>query len=208
MVKVEGHRIIRAPVQKVFQLVSRLDSHTRVTGLWLAADLLERRSNSLTVHYRGYFGGIPIESVQKATLHPPQRIEFKQSRGGLKVFQGKYALKAVDGDTELSLLVEAETGIALITEASAQRVVHAYVERTLQKIKFIAERDLPRAVRRAPPEEPAAATTPPPSPPPAPAAAPKATEQPAGTVRKKRRRRRRRRRGNAGTAPHGTGAQR
>src|SRR2546428_240294 len=37
MVKVEGHRIVRAPVQKVFQLISRLDAQPRVTGLWLTA---------------------------------------------------------------------------------------------------------------------------------------------------------------------------
>src|SRR5438876_686164 len=81
MVRVEGHRIVRAPVQKVFQLISRLDAQPRVTGLWLTADLLDRKSNTVTIHYRGYFGGMPIESIQRATLYPPQRVEFRQTRG-------------------------------------------------------------------------------------------------------------------------------
>ncbi|GEM_PF-1290332 len=148
MIKVEDTRIIRAPIQKVFQLVSRLEAQPHVTGLWFSADLIDRRQNTATVLYKGYFGGIPLESVQRATLHPPQRVEFKQSRGGLKAFAGRYSLKPIDGETELSMQIEAEVGIALITEASAKRVLHSYVERSLQKIKFLAERDLPRPVRR------------------------------------------------------------
>ena len=148
MIKVEDTRIIRAPIQKVFQLVSRLEAQPHVTGLWFSADLIDRRQNTATVLYKGYFGGIPLESVQRATLHPPQRVEFKQSRGGLKAFAGRYSLKPIDGETELSMQIEAEVGIALITEASARRVLYAYVERSLQKIKFLAERDLPRPVRR------------------------------------------------------------
>jgi ribosome-associated toxin RatA of RatAB toxin-antitoxin module len=148
MVKVEGRRIIRAPIQKVFQLVSRLDAQPRVTGLWLTADLLDRRSHTLTVHYRGYVGGIPVESTQRAVLHPNQRVEFRQTRGGLRMFRGEYTLKSVDGDTELALTVEADVGIPLISDESARRVLHAFVERSLDKFKLAAERDLPRPARR------------------------------------------------------------
>ncbi|HEU5300065.1 MAG TPA: SRPBCC family protein [bacterium] len=146
---VEGRRIIRAPVQKVFQLVSRLDSSPRVTGLWFTADLVERKSNALTVHYRGYFAGIPVESVQRATLYPPNRIDFRQSRGSLKVFRGQYQLKPIEGDTEITLTLEAEVGMPLVSEAAARLVLHAFIERSLEKYKLTAERDLPRVVRRA-----------------------------------------------------------
>lgn len=146
---VAGRRIIRAPVQKVFQLVSRLDSSPRVTGLWLTADLVERKSNALTVHYRGYFAGIPVESVQRATLYPPNRIDFRQSRGNLKVFRGQYQLKPIEGDTEITLTLEAEVGMPLVSEAAARLVLHAFIERSLEKYKLTAERDLPRVVRRA-----------------------------------------------------------
>lgn len=148
-VKVEGRRIIRAPVQKVFQLVSRLDAAPRVTGLWLTADLVERKSNALTVHYRGYFAGLPVESIQRAMLHPPHRIEFRQSRGNLKAFRGQYQLKPVEGDTEISLTLEAEVGIALVSEEAARLVLHSFIERSLEKFKLTAERDLPRVVRKA-----------------------------------------------------------
>ncbi len=216
MIKLEGRRIIRAPVQKVFQLVGRLDTASRVTGLWLTVDLLERKSNSLTVHYKGYFAGMPVESVQRATLYPPGRVEFRQTRGGLKVFRGQYQLKPIEEDTELSLSLEADVGIPLISDEAARRVLSAFIERSLEKFKLTAERELPRVTRRAaengerraadveavappaPPEGPVPETTAPMTPAPPPPVAP--TPQ-AGT--RKRRRRRRRRRGGAAPRPGG-----
>jgi hypothetical protein len=235
MVHIEGHRIIRAPVQKVFQLVSHLDSQPRVTGLWLSADLVERKANTLTVHYRGYFGGMPVESIQRATLFPPQRVEFRQTRGALKVFRGEYVLKSVDGDTDLGLSVEAEVGIPLISEDSARLVLQTFVELSLQKFKLTAERDLPRVVGARRPKEgagaaaaaPAEAPTdessaaepahaepvPPPiqQTPPRPLGAPRQLPQPAGVPggvapgQGTRRRRRRRRRRRGGGMRPGPG---
>ncbi len=199
MIRVERQRIIRTPIQKVFQLVSRLETHPRVTGLWLTADLLERRPNAVTVHYRGYLAGIPVESVQRATFQPPHRIEFRQTRGGFKTFRGSYALKPIDGDTELTFTIEADVGIALISDAAARQVLQTYVEHTLNKFKLTAERELPRPIRRAPEEGVAApiATPPPPvalpAPPPTPDAAVSASPSPPALQRKRRRRRRRRR---------------
>jgi len=228
VVKVEGRRIIRAPVQKVFQLVSRMDTAPRVTGLWLTADLVERKSNSLTVQYRGYFAGLPVESLQRAILHPPNRIEFRQSRGNLKAFRGNYVLKPIEGDTEIVLALEAEVGITLITEEAAKLVLHQFIERSLEKFKLTAERDLPRVVRKAagngakeqvaqvPQVDIAPAATPPeieqaavpttqvsPQAPPAGAPPQQATPQPGGQPgggRRRRRRRRRRRGGGRGAA--------
>lgn len=196
MVKVEGRRIIRAPVQKVFQLVSHLEAAPRVTGLWLTVDLLDRKSNTLTVYYRGYFAGMPVESVQRATLYPPNRIDFQQTRGGLKTFRGEYQLKPIEEDTELSLSVEADVGIPLISEQAARLVLHSFIERSLEKYKLTAERDLPRVVRRAaedgakevPAEAPAAETEAAATPPQPPSAA----AQTGGRRRRRRRRRKRR----------------
>jgi ribosome-associated toxin RatA of RatAB toxin-antitoxin module len=218
-IKIASRRIIRAPVQKVFQLVSRLEAQPRVTGLWLSADLLDRRPGQLTVHYRGYFGGVPLESVQRATLQPPHGLEFRQTRGGLRALLGRFSLQPAEGgETELTMALEADVGIPMITDAAAQRILATYVERMLDKIKLTAERDLPRPVRRPREEQPAA---PPdhaapdgetalpgeepvpeePAPPPAaPAPAPATAAAPAGE-RKRRRRRRKRRRASPQSPP-------
>lgn len=210
MIRLDGHRLIRTSPQKLFQLVGRLEASPRVTGLWLTADLLERRANALTIHYRGYLAGIPIESVQHTHLVPPHRIEFRQTRGTLRTFRGSYSFTPVDGDTDLALSVEADVGIALLTEMAARRVLHTFVEQTLDKFKLTAERELPRLIRKTKPI-PGAVATPPPStvepaapPPPPPAVAPVPSSSQPEQGRKRRRRRRRRRRG-PGEAMRGTG---
>ena len=221
MVKVEGRRIVRAPVQKVFQLISRLESAPRVTGLWLTADLVERKSTALTVQYRGYFAGLPLESLQRATLHPPHRIDFRQTRGGLKAFRGQYLLKPIEGDTEVALVLEAEPGIPFISDEAARLVLHAYVERSLEKFKLVAERELPRVIRRPEGAKPAtlpvleaeavpaegepAAEGPARPAPPVPTPAPNGQAPPAG--QKKPRRRRRRRRRSSGEHRKGPGGE-
>src|SRR2546427_2545922 len=115
------------------------------------------------------------------------------------------------------MTVEAEVGIPLISEASARLILHAFVERSLEKFKLTAERDLPRVQRRpqeaaataeTPPVEPTGAEPPVSEPPreaPRPALPSPPQQQQAGAPSadgggpgRRRRRRRRRKRGRRG----------
>ncbi|MDR7420524.1 MAG: SRPBCC family protein [Armatimonadota bacterium] len=150
-IRVEGHRAIRAPLHRVWQLLSRLESHPRYAGLWLTADLLERSQASAVVEFRGFFGGLPVTSVQRVVLRPPSRIEFKQVRGTLRGLSGLYEMKDVDGDTDLRAQIAVDPGIVLFSETAVQQILAAHIDGTLSKIKASAERDLVRVVpRRAP----------------------------------------------------------
>jgi hypothetical protein len=148
--RVEGHRLIRAPLHRVWQLLSRLESHPRYATLWLTADLLERSQAHAIVEFRGFFGGLPITSVQRLVLRPPGRIEFKQIRGTLRGLSGAYVLKDAHGETDLIAQVAADPGIVFFSDTSVQQILAAHIDGTLGKIKASAERDLARpAPRRA-----------------------------------------------------------
>ncbi|MDR7485138.1 MAG: SRPBCC family protein [Armatimonadota bacterium] len=150
-VRVEGHRLIRAPLQRVWQLLSRLESYPRYASLWLTADLLERSQTSALVEFRGFFGGLPVTSVQRVVMRPPGRIEFRQVRGTLRALSGTCTLRDVEGETELTVQMAADAGIVFFSEASVQQILVAHIDRMLTKIKASAERDLVRAtVRRSP----------------------------------------------------------
>ncbi|MDR7521365.1 MAG: SRPBCC family protein [Armatimonadota bacterium] len=150
-VRVEGHRLIRAPLQRVWQLLSRLESYPRYASLWLTADLLERSQRSALVEFRGFFGGLPVTSVQRVVMRPPGRIEFRQVRGTLRALSGVYALKDVEGETDLTVRMAADAGIVFFSEESVQQILVAHIDRMLTRIKASAERDLARAiVRRSP----------------------------------------------------------
>jgi len=151
-------------MQRVWHVLSRLEAHPRYVTLWFAADVLERSPASALVEFRGFFGGLPLTSVQRLTLKAPARMEFRQVRGELRDLTGAYLLKDVEGDTDLVCQLAVDAGIALFTDASVQQILTSHIDGTISRIKAVAERDLVRLVPRrsrltdaaAPATEPAA----------------------------------------------------
>ncbi len=150
-VRLTGHRLIRAPVQRVWHLLSRPEIHPRYTKMWMAADVLERSQTGALVEFRGFFGGLPIVSVQRLTLKPPWRLEFRQVRGELRDLSGAYVLKDVEGETDLSCDIVVDAGIALFSDTAVEQILAGHTEGTLGRIKTTAERDLVRIGRRSRP---------------------------------------------------------
>ena len=147
-VGVEGHRRIRAPVHRVWQLLARPEALPRYSSLWMAADVLERSGNTALVEFRGFVGGLPVTSVQRVTLRPPTRLEFRQVRGELLRLSGSLTLEEVDGETEVTYQIAIEPGIPLFTESAVLQILAAHVEVLLGRLKATAERDLVRVVVR------------------------------------------------------------
>jgi uncharacterized protein YndB with AHSA1/START domain len=143
-VGVEGHRRIRAPVQRVWQLLARPESLPRYLSLWMAADVLERSGASALVEFRGFLGGLPVTSLQRLTLRAPTRLEFRQVRGELLHLGGSITLREVDGETEVTYQIAIEPGIPLFTEGSVLQILAAHVDVLLGRLKAAAERDLVR----------------------------------------------------------------
>jgi hypothetical protein len=119
--------------------------------MWMAADVLERSQTGALVEFRGFFGGLPIVSVQRLTLKPPWRLEFRQVRGELRDLSGAYVLKDVEGETDLSCDIIVDAGIALFSDTAVEQILAGHTEGTLGRIKTTAERDLVRIGRRSRP---------------------------------------------------------
>ncbi len=195
-IRVERQRSIRAPQQRVYQLLSRVEGLPRFADTWLVADVLERSGGQVVAEFRGYFGGLPVESVQRVSLRPPGRLEFRQLRGTFKSLRGEYLIEPEGAGARLTARVEVEAGIPMLGDQAVQMALSATVERMLNKVRDAAERDLPRLVpaRRLP--QPAEASAEPKRP----AAEPETTAVPeeaaAGEASRRRPGRRRRRRGH------------
>ncbi len=221
-VRVEKQRTIRASQQRVYQLLSRVEGLPRFADLWLVADVLERGGGQVVVEFRGYFGGLPVDSVQRVSLRPPVRLEFRQLRGTFKALRGEYVIEQEGQGSRLTARMEVDAGIPILDEQAVRMVLSTALDRMLAKVKDAAERDLPRLVPAKRPAAPAAMSperedagpitaeveevaavepeAPAPPAPPAPAvpAAPASTEQRRPG---RRRRRRRHRRGPGGLPP-------
>ncbi len=149
-VRVETHRRIRVPQQRVFQLLSRVEGLPRYADLWLAADVLERSGGQVVAEFRGYFGGLPIDSVQRVSLRPPARMEFRQVRGTLKALRGEFVVEADGGGSRLTARMEVDAGIPMLQEQAVRTVLTTALERMVTKVRDAAERDLPRLIPRKP----------------------------------------------------------
>lgn len=147
-VRFTGHRLIRAPVQRVWHLLSRPEIHPRYTTMWMAADVLERSHSGALVELRGFFGGLPIVSVQRLAMKPPWRLEFRQVRGELRDLSGAYVLKDVDGDTDLYCEIVVDAGMPLFSDTAVEQILAGHTEGTLGRLKTTAERDLVRLIGR------------------------------------------------------------
>lgn len=158
-IRVERQRSIRAPQQRVYQLLSRVEGLPRFADIWLAADVLERSGGQVVAEFRGYFGGLPVESVQRLSLRPPGRLEFRQLRGTFKALRGEYVVEPEGSGARLTARVEVEAGIPMLGDRAVQMALSASVERLLNRVRDAAERDLPRLMptRRSPPARPALA---------------------------------------------------
>jgi hypothetical protein len=154
-VAVDARRIIRASPDRVFAHIGRLESLPRYGApLWMAAEPVEKRRSAHVVTLTGYFAGLPVESVLRVSLRSPHGIEFKQVRGTLRALSGQCSLAAVEDGTEVRYRLEADPGIAMITDAAARQFLVQFVERMLDRIRLAAERKAP--VRRG--ERPDAVT--------------------------------------------------
>lgn len=149
-VRVETHRRIRVPQQRVFQLLSRVEGLPRYADLWLVADVLERSGGQVVAEFRGYFGGLPIDSVQRVSLRPPARMEFRQVRGTLKALRGEFVVEADGGGSRLTARMEVDAGIPMLQEQAVRTVLTTALERMVTKVRDAAERDLPRLIPRKP----------------------------------------------------------
>jgi len=147
-VRLTGHRLVRAPVQRVWHLLSRPEIHPRYATMWMAADVLERSPTGALVEFRGFFGGLPIVSVQHLTMKPPWRLEFRQIRGELRDLSGAYVLKDIEGETDLSCDIVVDAGIALFSDIAVEQILAGHIEGTLGRLKTTAERDLVRLIGR------------------------------------------------------------
>lgn len=149
-IRVEAHRRIRAPQPRIFQLLSRVEGLPRYADLWLAADVLERSGGQVVAEFRGYFGGLPIDSVQRVSLRPPARMEFRQVRGTLKALRGEFVVEADGGGSRLTARMEVDAGIPMLQEQAVRTVLTTALERMVTKVRDAAERDLPRLIPRRP----------------------------------------------------------
>jgi hypothetical protein len=197
-------------------MASRLEHLPRWSDLWMRADTLEKRPGRWVLRLRGFVAGLPVESVVRAELEPGRVVRWRQAHGTLLHYAAHFEVEPAEDGTRVRYTVELDPGINLLDPSSAHRVAVQEAERTLDRMKWSAERELVaeevRLMRSRPAahevKEVQAEARPEPSPEAEPAAPALPTEEATEGApgRGGRRRRRRKRRRASATQPAAGGA--
>jgi len=142
--------VVRASTEHVFNHLVPPDQMARYGApLWMVADPVEKRGASQVVGLRGYFIGLPAESILRVALRPPSSLEFTQILGTLRAFSGRCTLRAVEDGTEVLYRLEVDPGIPMVSEDAARQFLVQFIERMLDRVKLASERKSPnrRALR-------------------------------------------------------------
>ncbi len=187
------------PLSAAYGMASRLEHLPRWSDLWMASDPVEKRAPRGTFRLRGFLAGIPVESVVRAELESGRTVRWRQAHGTLLHYAAQFETSPTEEGTLVRYHVELDPGIDMLDAVALRRVVVQEVERTLDRMKWSAERERVaeevRLMKARPASEPPAQPSSPPPPQPAPAA--QAEQAPAS--RRRRRRRRGRASGQAGS---------
>lgn len=141
-VVVTGHRLLRVPLAAAYGMASRLEHLPRWSDLWMRADTLEKRAGRWVLRLRGFLAGLPVESVVRAQLEPGRSVRWRQAHGTLLHYAAQFEVELEEEGTRLRYTVELDPGIEMLDEASAHRAAVQEVERTLDRMKWSAEREL------------------------------------------------------------------
>lgn len=123
-------------------MVARLDRLPRWSGVWMWAEVVERKSQGVTVRLRGYLAGIPVESVIRATLVPHTRVTWQQAYGTFLEYSGSFQVEAAEEGALLRYGVELNPGIPFLFPEAVHQILVQEVEHTLNRLKWSAERDI------------------------------------------------------------------
>ncbi len=119
---IEARRVVRASPDRIFAHIGRVEYLPRYGApLWMAAEPVDKRRSVHVVTLTGYLIGLPVESVLRIALRPPHMMEFKQVRGTLRALSGQCSLVAVEDGTEVRYRLEADPGIAMISDDAARQ---------------------------------------------------------------------------------------
>lgn len=155
--------MIRAAPEHVYGFLAHPEHLPRYAApLWMTAEPPEKRGAMQVVVLRGYFAGLPVESVQRVALDPGASVDLTQVRGTLRAFAARLTLQGAEVGTEVVYRVEADPGIPMIPDDAARQFLVQYAERMLDRIKLAAERRSParRPRTQGHPARPGAASSP------------------------------------------------
>jgi coenzyme Q-binding protein COQ10 len=116
MARVEGARVIRAPLEAVYDLAKRVEDFPTFMPDLERVTVLERRAGVPAVtEWVGIVEGRRIRWVEEDAWDDVRHVcHFRQREGDFERYEGTWLFAAEDGATRTTIVVDFEFGVPLI----------------------------------------------------------------------------------------------
>jgi coenzyme Q-binding protein COQ10 len=133
-------RVLPCTLEQAFALVADVESYHEFVPLWLAARIVEREGNELTVDQVVGLGAFPVEFVSHTSLQPPDHMHVIARDGPFKYLHINWDFEpATPSGCPTSLRVEFELSSPLLQSflttlfrISLRQVLRAFEKRARQ----------------------------------------------------------------------------
>lgn len=141
MHKYTEKRLLPCTREQAFALIADVESYHEFVPAWLAARVMEREGNELTVDQVVGLGAFPVEFVSHTSLRPPDHIHVIASDGPFRHLDINWNFEStssagclvhlsVEFELSSSLL---ETFLTMLFRISLRQVLSAFEKRTRQR---------------------------------------------------------------------------
>lgn len=143
MPRVEVSKVVRAPRERVYALVRRMEDYPRFMKDVLSVRVLEQGGGWQVTEWVTQLEGRRIRWTERDEFDDPAcRIRYRQVEGDLKQFEGEWILEEVPEGTRVTLTVDFDLGIpmfAALLHPIAKVKLRENVEAMLEGIRAEAE---------------------------------------------------------------------
>lgn len=113
---VEVNKKIVGNIADIYQIVKNMEGYPRFMKDLISVDTISRDTNMTTTHWVSNVDGRKIQWTEEDYFFDEQfRIEYKQIAGDLKKFEGYWQLTPGDDGVMITLFVDFEFGIPMIS---------------------------------------------------------------------------------------------
>jgi ribosome-associated toxin RatA of RatAB toxin-antitoxin module len=139
---VEVHKLIGAEPDRVFEVLSDMESFPRFMENVVSVKVVRRDEGSTDSQWHVILQGAPFRWLERDTFLPQEgRITYQQISGDLKRFEGEWRVVPQDGGTSVTLTTDFEFGMPMIASL-LNPVAKLILRRNAEAMLDALERDL------------------------------------------------------------------
>lgn len=145
---IEIAEVMQAPVERIWDVVNNVESYPRLMNHVRSLEVLERGPNYRLTAWTVDLMGCSMRWVEREDINPEQyRIEYRQVKGDLAVFEGYWQLERLtDTSSRTILSVHFDIGIPMLSDMLNPVAEKTIRDNSQKMLRSLAEHAVQRTI--------------------------------------------------------------